>query len=156
MLLLNNLEKLVAKRKRVGRGGKWGTSCGRGKGGQKSRTGSNSDIKPPFEGGQMPLSRRLPQRGFTNVFKKEFVLVNLEDLEVRFTEGETVNAATLREKGLLKGKKSCAVKVLGVGALSKKLVVQAHAFSKPAREAIEKIGGKAELIQEINCGGVAS
>ncbi len=156
MLQLNNLEKLVSKRKRVGRGGKWGTSCGRGKGGQKSRTGSNSDIKPPFEGGQMPLTRRLPQRGFTNVFKKEFTVVNLEDLELRFDDGATVDSNTLREKGLLKGKRSCAVKILGVGALSKKLIVNADAFSKPAREAIEKIGGKAQLIQEMNRGGVAS
>lgn len=156
MLQLNNLEKLVSKRKRVGRGGKWGTSCGRGKGGQKSRTGSNSDIKAPFEGGQMPLSRRLPQRGFTNVFKKEFVIINLAELEIRFNNGDEVNANSLREKGLLKGKKSCAVKILGVGALSKKLVVNADAFSGSAREAIEKVGGKAQLIQEINRVGVTS
>ena len=156
MLQLNNLDKLVSKRKRVGRGGKWGTSCGRGKGGQKSRTGSNQDIKPPFEGGQMPLSRRLPQRGFTNVFKKSFTVVNLEDLEMRFGNGDKVNYDTLKEKGLLKGKRSCAVKILGVGALSKKLEVSADAFSSSAREAIEKVGGKAQLVQEINRGGVAS
>ncbi len=156
MLQLNNLEKLVSKRKRVGRGGKWGTSCGRGKGGQKSRTGSNADIKPPFEGGQMPLSRRLPRRGFTNVFKKEFVIINLTELELRFNDGEQVNCASLREKGLVKGKKNCAVKVLGVGVLSKKLIVSADAFSQSAREAIEKIGGKAQLIREIDRGGVTS
>lgn len=145
MLQLNNLEKLVSKRKRVGRGGKWGTSCGRGKGGQKSRTGSNQDVKPPFEGGQMPLSRRLPQRGFTNVFKKEFVIINLQDLDSSFSNGDTVNCDILKEKGIIKGKKKCAVKILGVGTLTKQLIVTVDAFSASAKEAIEKVGGKVQL-----------
>lgn len=145
MLQLNNLQKTVSRRRRVGRGGKWGTSCGRGKGGQKTRTGCNSDIKAPFEGGQMPLSRRLPQRGFTNALRKEFTVINLQDLELRFSDGDTVDNNTLREKGLLKGKKEPAVKILGVGTLTKKLIVTVAAYSDAARSAIEKRDGKAQL-----------
>ena len=106
-------KKITEARKRVGRGGKRGRHCGRGKGGQKSRTGSAKELTAAFEGGQMPLVRRIPRRGFTNVFKKEFTLVNLQDLETHYQAGDVVNEATLREKGLVKGKRATLIKILG-------------------------------------------
>jgi large subunit ribosomal protein L15 len=152
MLQLNTLEKLTKTRKRVGRGGDRGGHCGRGKDGQKARTGSNSEIKASFEGGQMPLSRRIPRRGFNNIFKKEFQLVKLSDLELKFAAGDTVNKETLRSNGLLKGKKDSLVKILGDGTLTKKLVVHADAISKSAIDAIEKVGGKTQLTKETRDG----
>ncbi len=145
-MLLNNLEKIVEKRKRVGRGGKRGRYSGRGKEGQKSRTGSTSEIKAYFEGGQMPLVRRIPRRGFTNPFKREFKLVNLADLESSFANGETVTKDTLCAKGLVKGKGAYLIKVLGTGALTKKLTVNVNAISQTASEAIQKAGGSVQLI----------
>lgn len=156
MLRLNELDRLKKKRKRIGRGGSRGGTSGKGHKGQKARTGSAPEIKPFFEGGQMPLSRRIPCRGFTNIFKKEFAIFNLSDLEAKFQSGDEVNQETLREKGLLKGKKNPLIKILGNGALNKNLVVKAHAFSKSALEALEKARGKAELIKEINSGSVAT
>lgn len=157
MLRLNELDRLKKKRKRVGRGGSRGGTSGKGHKGQKARTGSGPEIKPFFEGGQMPLSRRIPRRGFTNIFKKEIITFNLRDLEAKFESGEQVTRDTLREKGLLKGKKEAAlIKILGNGELTKKLVVKANAFSKTALQAIEKAKGKAELMQEISGGSVTS
>jgi len=144
-MLLHKLEKTTQKRKRVGRGGKRGRYSGRGKEGQKSRTGSGSELKASFEGGQMPLVRRIPRRGFTNVFKKEYALVNLCDLEVHYQAGDVVNEATLREKRLVKGKNTAFIKVLGNGTLSKKLTVQAHAISASAAQAIQNAGGSFQL-----------
>jgi len=132
------------KRMRVGRGigsGK-GKTGGRGVKGQKARTGFA--IKG-FEGGQMPLHRRLPKRGFTNIFKKDYAVVNVSDLE-RFDSGASVDEATLRQAGLVKGSHD-GVKVLGDGELSKKLSVSATKFSKSAREIIEKAGGTCQEIQ---------
>jgi large subunit ribosomal protein L15 len=144
-MLLHKLVKTTKNRKRVGRGGKRGRHCGRGKGGQKSRTGSTKEITAFFEGGQMPLVRRIPRRGFTNVFKKEFALVNLCDLELRYETGDVVNEATLREKGLIKGKNVTLIKVLGNGTLTKKLTVHVHAMSGSAVQAIQNAGGSFQL-----------
>ncbi len=146
MLQLNNLEKLTQKRKRVGRGGDRGGHSGRGKDGQKARTGSTSEMNPSFEGGQKPLIRRIPRRGFNNFAMKEFKLINLNDLEARFTNGETVNEASLREKGLIKGKGDFLIKVLGNGSLTKTLTVQVDAASQSASQAIQKAGGAIQLL----------
>lgn len=145
---LSNLEKLTHKRKRVGRGGDRGGSSGRGHDGQKCRPGAGSEIRSNFEGGQMPLSRRLPCRGFTNVFKKEHELINLDTLEKHFSAGDTVNSDTLKTKGIIRGARAIMVKILGNGALTKNLIIHADAFSQTAIAAIEKAGGKALLIKE--------
>jgi large subunit ribosomal protein L15 len=147
MLQLNNLASLSKKRKRVGRGGKSGGYSGRGSKGQKSRSGANSEIKAFFEGGQMPLARRLPRRGFVNPFKKEFKLINLTQLEGFFKAGEIVNKETLVEKNLIKGKAPFLVKVLGDGELTKALTIQVDSISESAAKAVEKVGGKIELIK---------
>lgn len=147
MLQLHELEKLKKDRKRVGRGGDRGGTSGRGHKGQRARSGGKQEIKAFFEGGQMPLSRRLPRRGFTNVFKKEFKLINLKDLEERFEANDVVTKASLREKGLLKGKTDPLVKILSNGTLTKKLTVHADKFSKSAMEAITKAGGAVEQIK---------
>jgi large subunit ribosomal protein L15 len=129
------------RRKRLGCGessGK-GKTCGKGHKGQMARAGRG--IRPGFEGGQMPLFRRLPKKGFSNAaFKTVFEVVNLSSLEKHFEEGETVSEETLREKNLVN--RSCdAVKILGSGDLSKKLTVQVAHVSASAREKIEKCGG---------------
>ena len=132
-------------RKRVGRGpgSGIGKTSGRGENGQKSRGGYSH--KPGFEGGQLPLYRRLPKRGFSNAkFKVEYATINLDVLN-RFDNGSTVTPELLKEMGLLKNQLD-GVKVLGNGTLDKKLTVKAHRFSESAREAIEKIGGKVEVI----------
>jgi large subunit ribosomal protein L15 len=129
------------KKRIIGRGtgtGKGGTA-GRGHKGQNSRSGGG--VRPGFEGGQMPLYRRLARRGFSNYpFKKEYTIINLVDLEKKFTEGETVNTASLKEKGLLK-KVRLPVKILGKGEITKKLTVEVAKISGGAREKIEKAGG---------------
>ena len=145
MLQLNKLEKITSKRKRVGRGRAHGRFCGRGQEGQKSRTGSTGELKASFEGGQMPLVRRLPRRGFTNFAKKSFKIVNLKDLENKFADGEVVSKDALQEKGLIKGKGKFFIKVLGNGSLTKKLTIQVSAVSASASEAIQKAGGSVEL-----------
>lgn len=130
---------------RVGRGassGK-GKTSGRGQKGQKARSGGT--IRPGFEGGQMPLARRVPKYGFNNIFRTEYAIVNVTDINDRFNDGDAVNAETLKEKGLIK-KQLAGVKVLGSGDLTKKLNVQATAFSAAAKEKIEQAGGKAEVI----------
>jgi large subunit ribosomal protein L15 len=132
------------KRKRVGRGdgsGHGKTSC-RGHKGQGSRSGGN--VQPGFEGGQMPLQRRLPKRGFHNPFKVEVSVINVEQLEA-FPSGTEVTPELLQERGLVR-RKNGRVKILGDGALSKPLTVKAHSFSASAKEKIEGSGGKAELI----------
>lgn len=131
-------------RKRVGRGGAsgWGTTAGRGNKGQKARSGGG--VRRGFEGGQMPLQRRIPKRGFTNIFKKEYSIVNVEQLN-RFEDGAVVDVDALKKAGLVKNVKD-GVKVLGRGKLEKKLVVKAHAFSKTAVECIQAAGGSAEVI----------
>ena len=142
---LNNLKPKKGARhakKRVGRGpgSGHGKTAGRGEKGQKSRSGFARSIG--FEGGQMPLHRRLPKRGFTNIFKKDYAVVNVSDLE-RFDNGATVDEAALREAGLVKGQHD-GVKILGNGELSKKLTVSATKFSKSAKEIIEKAGGSCQ------------
>jgi large subunit ribosomal protein L15 len=130
---------------RVGRGpgSGNGVTAGRGEKGAKSRSGYSR--RRGFEGGQMPLIRRLPKRGFTNIFDREVATVNVSDLD-RFPEGTVVTPALLVQRGLL-GKKHQTVKVLGNGELKKKLVVEAHAFSAGARAKIEAAGGKVEELK---------
>ncbi|MCJ7471554.1 MAG: 50S ribosomal protein L15 [Actinobacteria bacterium] len=144
---LSELEspKSLKKKKRVGRGNGsgHGTTSGRGTKGQLSRSGGNTRIG--FEGGQMPLQRRVPHlKGFKNLRKKVFNVVNVGDLE-EFKEGTTIDYKLLKEKGLIM-KKDSLLKVLGNGELSKKLTVKANAFSGSASAKIEKAGGKAEVI----------
>ena len=132
-------------RKRVGRGvgSGLGKTSGRGQKGQKARSGYSR--KAGFEGGQLPLYRRIPKRGFSNaLFKKEYAVINLSDLN-KFDNGATVSPEILKEMGILKNQLD-GVKVLGNGKLEKKLVVKAHKFSNVAKEQIEKLGGKAEVI----------
>lgn len=132
------------KCKRVGRGdgsGHGKTSC-RGHKGQGARSGGGT--RPGFEGGQMPLQRRLPKRGFHNPFRVEMAVVNLGQLE-DFPAGSEVTPESLAERGLVRGKRS-RLKVLGDGSLSKSLTVKAHGFSAKAKEKIEACGGKVELI----------
>jgi len=145
---LSNLKPKKGARhakKRVGRGpgSGHGKTSGRGEKGQKSRSGYSG--KRGFEGGQMPLHRRLPKRGFTNIFKKDYAVVNVSDLE-RFDNGLSIDETTLRQAGLVKGAHD-GVKVLGDGELSKKLTVSATKFSKSAREIIEKAGGTCQEIE---------
>ena len=126
-------------RNRVGRGPGSGNgkTSGRGQKGQNSRSGGG--VRLGFEGGQTPLARRLPKRGFTNFNRKEYAIVNVETLN-RFEEGTTVNVALLLEKGII-NKELSGLKVLGNGELTKKLTVEAVKFSKSAKEAIEKASG---------------
>jgi len=129
---------------RVGRGigSGSGKTSGRGHKGQKSRSGSG--IRPGFEGGQMPLYRRLPKRGFTNIFRKEIVTINVAALN-RFDGGTEVTPELLLETGVIKAVKD-GVKILGEGDLDRALTVKAHSFSKKALEKIAAAGGKAEVI----------
>jgi len=133
-------------KKRVGRGpgSGHGKTAGRGEKGQKSRSGYSRMLG--FEGGQMPLHRRLPKRGFTNIFKKEHAVVNVSDLE-RFDNGMTVDEGSLRKAGLVKGQTPHGIKILGDGKLSKKLTVQAAKFSATARKQIEAAGGTCQEIE---------
>jgi len=134
----------VKKRKRLGRGTATGQgkTAGRGMNGQKSRSGGG--VRPGFEGGQMPLYRRLPKRGFTNIFGTIYAEINVEDLN-KFEDGAEVTPEMLKAEGLLK-KQLDGVKILGNGDLAKKLTVKAHKFSKSAVEKIEAAGGKVEVI----------
>jgi large subunit ribosomal protein L15 len=132
------------KKKRVGRGdgsGHGGTST-KGHKGLKARSGGT--IMPGFEGGQMPLQRRLPKRGFRNPFRKEYEIVNVQDLS-RFAVGSVVDVAALQEAGLVK-RARLEVKVLGLGTISHPLTVRAHHYSLTAKSKIEAVGGKAEVI----------
>ena len=131
------------KRRGIGRGSGLGKTAGRGNKGQKSRSGAHS--KRGFEGGQMPLQRRLPKRGFTNIFKKQIVVVNLNKLK-EFPAGTSVSPQILIEKGIIQKIKD-GVKILGQGTLSQALNVSAHYFSKNARDKISKAGGTAQEIK---------
>jgi large subunit ribosomal protein L15 len=139
------LSKIVKKGKVVGRGGKRGKSAGRGRGGQLSRAGGRSKVGVFFAGGQMPLNRSIPRRGF-NSTQDSFSVVNLMDLEDRFEQGATVGLAELRMTGLLRGSKKTRVKVLADGLLSKALHISVNAISKSARLAIEQAGGSVSLL----------
>jgi len=145
---LHELEKNIgathrAKRKGIGRGSGNGKTSGRGQKGQNSRSGGG--VRANFEGGQLPLYRRLPKRGFSNAkFKITYAIINVGDLNV-FEDGTVVTPALLKETGLLK-KQLDGVKVLGNGTLEKKLTIQANKFSKEAMEKINKAGSKIEVI----------
>ena len=130
-----------AKRKGRGHGSGNGKTAGYGHKGQKARSGVK---KAGFEGGQMPQQRRLPKRGFNNIFATDYANVKVQDLE-RFEDGSVVTTQTLIDAGIIK-KPLDGVKVLGNGELTKKLTVQVAAFSAAAKEKIEKVGGKAEVI----------
>jgi large subunit ribosomal protein L15 len=129
--------------KRLGRGtgSGLGKTSGKGHKGQKARSGGG--VRPGFEGGQMPLTRRIPKRGFTNIFRTEYATVNVGKLDI-FENGAVVTAEMLREAGLIK-KELAGVKILGGGELTKKLTVEAAKFSQAAKEKIETLGGKAEV-----------
>jgi large subunit ribosomal protein L15 len=138
-------EGAVTRGKRLGRGigSGLGKTSGKGHKGQWARSGGG--VRPGFEGGQMPLARRLPKRGFKNHFKAVYSIVNVSDLE-NFNNGATVSAEILKDMGLLSKVEPYGLKVLGDGDLTKKLTVQAKKFTKSAVEKIEKAGGKAEVL----------
>ena len=141
---LSPAEGAAKKSKRIGRGhgSGWGKTAGKGHKGQKARSGGS--IRPGFEGGQMPLQRRIPKRGFNNIFAKSVIAVNVAALEV-FEDGAEVTAEALTEKGIVK--KVCdGIKILGNGSLTKKLTVKVNAFSESAKQKIEAAGGKAEVV----------
>jgi large subunit ribosomal protein L15 len=147
---LNNLRPAKGsthKKKRVGRGpgSGLGKTSGRGHKGQKSRSGYSS--RPGFEGGQMPLQRRLPKRGFTNIFKKQWLEISLAKLEENFNAGDEITPEILHERGLIKKAKHDLV-ILGSGEISKALTISAHRFTKAAREKIEKAGGSITEIKK--------
>ena len=138
----------LKKSKRVGRGNSsgHGTTSGRGSKGQKARSGAN--IRPGFEGGQMPMSRRIPHlRGFKNTRKKEFNIINVNILE-KFNEGDVVDFALLASRGLIM-KEDSPLKILGNGSISKKITVKADYFSASAARKIEEAGGTAEVVTSV-------
>lgn len=145
---LHELEKNIGathakKRKGRGPGSGLGKTCGRGQKGQKARSGGS--INPVFEGGQLPLYRRIPKRGFTNDrFKTRYAVINIEDLNV-FDNDTVVTPAILKDAGIIK-KQLDGIKILGNGKLEKKLTIQAHKFSASALEKIKEAGSKAEVI----------
>ena len=132
------------ERKRIGRGhgSGWGKTSGKGHKGQKARSGGS--IRPGFEGGQMPLQRRLPKRGFNNIFATKYAIINVSDLN-KFENGTVVDAELLKASGLIR-KELDGVKVLGNGELTAQLTVKAAKFSQSAVEKIEKAGGKTEVM----------
>lgn len=134
--------KFSAKRVGRGIGSGNGKTAGKGHKGQNARSGGG--VRPGFEGGQMPLYRRLPKRGFNNIFAKQYVTINVADLE-RFEDGTVVTAELLKESGVV-SKVLDGIKILGRGELTKKLEVKVAKFSASAAEKIEKAGGKAEVI----------
>ena len=131
--------------KRIGRGAGsgQGKTAGKGHKGQKARAGRG--MRPGFEGGQMPLQRRIPKRGFNNIFAKEIAIVNVAALDKSFEDGATVDVEALIGKGLIKQSLD-GVKILGNGEISKKLTVKVNAYSDSAKQKIEAAGGKAEVI----------
>jgi large subunit ribosomal protein L15 len=146
---LSNLkpsERSKFSKKRVGRGhgSGNGTQAGRGHKGAQSRSGYS--FKRGFEGGQMPLHRRVPKRGFHNLFRVEYAVVNLDSLAEQFDDGTVVTPELMREKGLVHGKRA-PIKVLARGDVSKKLTVQAHKFSGKAAEKLAAAGGAAEILE---------
>jgi large subunit ribosomal protein L15 len=150
-LALNNLHPAPGsthKKKRIGRGPGSGTgkTAGKGHKGQKSRSGYSS--KRGFEGGQMPLQRRLPKRGFTNIFKKQWIEISLGKIEENFGAGDVVTPELLHERGLIKKAKHDLV-ILGTGEVTKSLNISAHRFTKTAKDKIEKAGGSATVITKV-------
>ena len=135
--------KKSAKRIGRGHGSGWGKTAGKGHKGQKARSGGS--IRPGFEGGQMPLQRRIPKRGFNNIFAKNIVAINLSTLNRKFEDGATVDVEALVKAGVVKNGFD-GVKVLGNGKIEKKLTVKVNAFSESAKAAIEAAGGSAEVI----------
>lgn len=142
---LSPMEGSTKERKRIGRGigSGQGKTAGKGHKGQKARSGAK--IRPGFEGGQMPLQRRVPKRGFNNIFRTEFATVNVADLDKRFEDGAVVDVDAIVASGLLKETLD-GVKLLGNGETSKKFDVKLNAFSKTAKAKIEAAGGKAEVM----------
>lgn len=134
----------AGKRKGRGPGSGNGTTAGRGTKGHKSRSGGG--VRPGFEGGQMPIHRRLPKRGFTNIFKKEYALINVRDLSRFEPGGDPIDEALLIKEGLIKGQYA-GIKLLGQGEIDKPLVVKVHKASKTAFSKVEKAGGKVEVVQ---------
>ena len=148
MLNLNELKPSPGSRKkgkRIGRGTGSGTGCTAGKGSNGHRARSGSTNKYYFEGGQTPLTRRIPKRGFTNIFRREYQIVNVGDLEKIEQCDKEIDVAFLHENGLIH-EIDRPVKILGNGELTKSITVRVHAFSRIAREKIEKVKGKAEVI----------
>ena len=135
--------KTEGKRKGRGAGTGNGKTAGRGHKGQNARSGGG--VRPGFEGGQTPLYRRIPKRGFNNIFAVKYSTVNVSDLE-NFVDGTVVDAELLKASGLVKKTANGGIKILGNGELSKNLTVKAQAFSASAKEKIEKAGGKAEVM----------
>ena len=144
---LHTLQSIATrkKRKRVGRGtgNGSGRTCGRGDKGQMARSGAVR--RPHFEGGQIPLFRRLPKKGFNNPNHKEYTLINVRDLENYYNDNDVIDALSLQEKGRI-GKVKIGLKVLGDGELSKKLTVKAARFSASAKAKIESAGGTCEVV----------
>lgn len=142
---ISSPEGARVKSKRLGRGigSGLGKTSGKGHKGQWARSGGG--VRPGFEGGQMPLIRRIPKRGFNNQFKKVYSIVNVCDLE-QFEDGTVITAELLLESGVLSKIESYGIKILGNGSLTKKLTVQADKFTKSAADIIEKAGGKAEVL----------
>ena len=132
-----------AMRKGRGPGSGNGKTGGRGHKGQKARSGGG--VRPGFEGGQMPLTRQLPKRGFKNYFKVDYACVNLSALD-RFEDGAVVDAQALEERGIVRRMENGGLKILGGGELTKKLTVRANAFSESAKQKIEAAGGAAEEV----------
>ncbi len=146
---LNNLTPLLKKRKRIGRGGARGGTSGKGHKGQKARTGGASKIRFGFEGGQIPLARRMPKRGFNNAsFATEYAIINVGDLENHFDVNTQITKELLVARGLCKGHRKPLIKILGNGELSKKFVVYGDAFSQGAIEKIKRCGGEVHLTKE--------
>ncbi|HHY06186.1 MAG TPA: 50S ribosomal protein L15 [Clostridia bacterium] len=135
--------KKTPVRKGRGTGSGFGKTSGRGHKGQKARAGGGKG--PYFEGGQTPLQRRLPKHGFTNIFKSEYVVINVQQLNERFEEGAVVTPEVLVESGLVKNVRD-GVRILGKGEITKALTVKAHGFSKAAAEKIAAAGGQVEVI----------
>jgi large subunit ribosomal protein L15 len=141
---LHPAEGSTTAQKRLGRGAGSGLGKTSGKGHKGAKARSGGGKRPGFEGGQMPLYRRIPKRGFTNVFGTEYAAVNVEKLEC-FEDGAVVDAQALLEKRIIR-KELAGIKILGTGELTKKLTVKAAKFSASAKEKIEAVGGKAEVI----------
>lgn len=158
-MMINNVTSAAGahkRRKRVGRGESsgHGRQSGRGNKGSQARAGGGA--RPLHEGGQMPLFRRVPKRGFSNfAFATEYAVVNVGDLEKRFESGETVNADSLRQRGMLRGV-GRPLKILAKGTLGKRLTVEAEAFSGKARAAIEQAGGTARVLERKDRAALAA
>jgi large subunit ribosomal protein L15 len=144
---LHELSPAVGSRKKAFRKGRGpgsgnGKTAGKGHKGQNARSGGG--VRPGFEGGQMPLYRRLPKRGFVNIFSTKYAILNVQDLNEKFNDGDVVDTQKILKMGLVK-KLLSGVKILGNGELSKKLEIRVAAFSKSAKEKIEKAGGRIEV-----------